>query len=110
MRLASTLVESVALKPVDRRVQFAMTGDRRGIRLFDRRIEAVALHRLHRQHRSRIIGVQLEERQNGIEERRNRQAIRPDNTVVELMPREMRIGEDDLLTVTHPAHSREKFR
>ena len=77
---------------------------------FDAGIERIAFDRGHHGQRVGDVGVELEEREQAVEQGGDFQAVGAQDAGVAALCREVRVGEHDLITMAHTGEGGEEFR
>ena len=78
--------------------------------IFYGRVERIAFNGGHHEEGRGHVAVEFEERENGIEQVGDAQAVGADDVVVEGFAGEVGVGQDDLVAVAHAGEGGEEFR
>jgi YD repeat-containing protein len=70
----------------------------------------IACNRLHHHKGVRHIGVKFKEREQGLKQIGYTQSVGSYNSFVQALTGEMDIGQNQLITVTHPGHHLKELR
>ena len=98
--LAGPVVEGEAVDACRGLRPGRVTVDHREVLLLDGRVEGVTGDRLH--HHQRVgVGVEVDERQDPVEQRGDRQPVGPEHAAVHRVPGEVGVGQHDLVAVPH---------